>query len=126
MITGFYAGLLGLIFVALSVSVIIRRNQAKVSLGEGKDADLIKHIRMHGNFAEYIPFILVLLGFMEMLAVSPILLHILGVTTVLGRLLHVYALSDPDNRIPVRATAMLLTFAVILFASFYLVARFII
>jgi hypothetical protein len=124
MITGFYAGLLGLIFVALSISVIIKRNQAKISLGEGENTDLIKRIRMHGNFAEYVPFILVLMGFMEFVAVSPMLLHILGAATVLSRLLHIYALSDPHKRIPMRAAAMVVTFSVILFSSFYLVARF--
>lgn len=54
-ITMAYAGLLALMFVALSARVIVRRRSAHAALGDGDDNDLSRRIRAHGNFAEYAP-----------------------------------------------------------------------
>jgi uncharacterized membrane protein YecN with MAPEG domain len=55
------AGLLGLVFIGLSLNVVRNRRRARVSLGDGGDAELLKAIRAHANFIEYVPMSLILI-----------------------------------------------------------------
>lgn len=91
-VTPVYAGLLTLLFVVLSLRVVYRR-QAGISLGDGGDMKMLRVIRGHGNFAEYVPLSLLLLAIMELSQFSNYFLHALGFTLLVGRLLHAYALS---------------------------------
>ncbi|GAC1630793.1 MAG: MAPEG family protein [Nevskia sp.] len=112
-IVPFYAGLLALWFVVLSFKVIgFRRKGA--SLGDGGDPLMLRAIRGHANFAEYVPLALVLLGFLEVSHYSTLLLHALGITLVVARLLHGYALSYTEKFMPGRAGGTVLTFVVLL------------
>ncbi len=65
-ITPIYAGLLTLLFVALSVRVIGGRRMAGVGLGDGGNRLLLRKTRAHGNFAEYVPFALILMALAEL------------------------------------------------------------
>ncbi len=60
-VTPLYAGLLVLWFLALSFQVIRCRRGGRISLGDGGDAKLIRVIRGHANFAEYVPVAILLL-----------------------------------------------------------------
>ena len=108
-VTPLYAGLLALWFVALSVRVVQQRGHG-VSLGDGGDTELMRRIRGHANFAEYVPLILVMLGFLELSHFSTLLLHGLGITLVVARLLHGYALSYTERFKFGRFWGTLLTF----------------
>ncbi len=88
-----YAGLLGLIYLVLTVRVIGARRAGKVSLGDGGDVGLQRRIRAHGNFAEYVPLLLLMMAALESTGVQGWLLHGVGVPLLLGRLLHGYAFS---------------------------------
>lgn len=90
-ITLFYAGLLAIWFVVLSVRVVQMRD--KVSLGDGGDPILTRRIRGHGNFAEYVPLLLLLMALLEYGGLQAWLVHALGVTLVVARLLHGVSLS---------------------------------
>jgi hypothetical protein len=65
------AGLLGLLYVPLSVMVTAARIRAKTGMGLGPESDpdapspLLIASRRHGHFAEYVPISLVLLGLLE-------------------------------------------------------------
>ncbi len=91
-ITLIYAGLMALLFLLLSWRVVQMRGHG-ISFGDGGNAILLRRIRAHGNFAEYVPFILVMFGFLELSHLSAWLLHALGVTLLIARGLHAYALS---------------------------------
>jgi uncharacterized membrane protein YecN with MAPEG domain len=91
-VTPFYAGVLALFYLLLSVRVVSLR-QGGISLGDGGDTRLLRRIRGHGNFSEYVPFILVMMGFLEMGHNSIYVLHALGITLLVSRLLHGYAFS---------------------------------
>ena len=91
-VTPFYAGLLALLFLVLSARVSQRR-QTGITLGDGGDARLLRVIRGHANFAEYVPLILVMMVMLEIDHTSIYVLHTLGIALVIGRLLHGYALS---------------------------------
>lgn len=50
-----YAGVLTLFFMALSVRTIRLRGRLGIVIGPGEDASLQCAIRVHANFAEYVP-----------------------------------------------------------------------
>lgn len=88
MVTSFYAGLLALLIVWLSLGVIKIRRAKKVRLGDGGERDLQTAIRAQGNAVEYIPISLILLLLLELSDASLIIIHIGGITLLIGRLLH--------------------------------------
>ncbi|HZH45981.1 MAG TPA: MAPEG family protein [Roseococcus sp.] len=109
-VTALYAALLALLFLALSVLVIRQRLEAKVALGLGKAEGLLRASRAHGNFAEYVPILLVLLLLLELGGSRPWLLHALGAAILLGRVLHASGISRSPERLVLRQAGMLLTF----------------
>jgi hypothetical protein len=84
--------LLALWFLVLSWRVIQRRGKG-IYLGDGGDQALLRVIRGHANFAEYVPLALLMMGFLEVARFSIYVLHALGIVLLVGRLLHGYALS---------------------------------
>jgi len=124
MIISLYAGLLALIYVGLSAYVIKGRFKNKVALGDNNNADMLKRIRVHGNFIEYVPlavFMIFLTEVMmvEQLSFAAVIVHILGIMLVAGRLLHIYGVITKDGASPARAAGMLLTFFVLIIAALY-------
>ena len=113
-ITTLYAALLAVVFVVLSVRVIMVRKGAKVSLGDGGNAGLLRRIRAHANFAEYVPLALLLMGLAETLLAPRFWLHAIGLTLLVGRLLHAYGVSADLKTFAPRATGMALTFTALL------------
>lgn len=106
-----YAGLLALWYLALSMRVVQKRKH--IHLGDGGDADMLRRIRGHANFAEYVPLALLMLGFMELSRFPFLLLHALGITLVVARLLHGYALSYSASFMIGRFWGTLLTYLVL-------------
>ena len=92
-VTASYAALLALMYMGISCWVVLLRRRHSVGIGDGKVHELKRAIRVHGNFAEYVPFGLLLLGFLEMLGEHPQLLHALGGSLVVARILHFRGLS---------------------------------
>lgn len=117
-ITSLYAALLALLFLVLSVRVIHARRQERVSVGDGDNPRLCRIIGVHNNFAQYVPFALLLMTFVE-LAPAPILLaHVLGLLLLVGRILHAWGLSRENFRL--RTVGITLTLAAIGLAALYL------
>ncbi|MHA7834649.1 MAG: MAPEG family protein [Algiphilus sp.] len=114
MLTSFYAGLLALVFLALSIRVIQGRSAAGVSLGDGGDGRLNRRIRAHANFAEYVPLCLGPIALLEVGGAPAWLLHTLGIALVVGRIGHGYALAFAEHFPPGRMVGTLLTFLVLL------------
>ena len=95
-VTPIYAGILAILFFVLSVRVVALRGHG-ASLGDGGNPLLLRRIRGHANFAEYVPFILLMMLFLEIGRFSVYLLHAIGITLVIARLLHAYALSFTEK-----------------------------
>jgi len=87
-ITAFYAGVIGLLLLALSYNVVRNRIRAQVSLGTGEDRGLEKAVRAQGNLTEYAPLILLLMALVEAGGASPWLIHGCGGLLVVSRVLH--------------------------------------
>ncbi|WDE00896.1 MAPEG family protein [Thalassomonas actiniarum] len=115
-ITGFYAGLLTLLLIVHSVNVIRMRLKFKVGLGEGAEDQrpLIKAVRIHGNFVEYIPLSLLLMAAYEIAGGNAQLLHALGAVLVIGRIFHAMGLNKSIGTSRERQIGMLATFIVML------------
>jgi uncharacterized membrane protein YecN with MAPEG domain len=94
-VTPFYAGLLALWFFVLSARVMQRR-QDGIWLGDGGDPRMLRVIRGHANFAEYVPLILLLMAMLELGHTSIYVLHALGLALLVARLLHGDALAFTD------------------------------
>ncbi len=117
-ITAFYAAILALLFVWLSRNVIAARRRQRVPLGDGGHPDLLRRMRAQANFAEYVPFALVLTAFAEIQGLFPVLVHGLGLTLLVGRCLHAYGVSRTPENFRFRVTGMALTFGVLAIAAF--------
>jgi uncharacterized membrane protein YecN with MAPEG domain len=115
-ITLLYAGLLVIWFLVLSVRVVKARGHG-ANLGDGGDPVLLRRIRGHGNFAEYVPLTLLLMAMLEFGGMRDWVLHALGVTLVAGRLLHGVSLSFTEHWKFGRFYGTLLTFIVLLAAG---------
>lgn len=61
-ITSTVAAFAAIGLIALSVPVSLRRMAVKQPLGPGDDPALLRRIRAQGNFTEYVPIVLILLG----------------------------------------------------------------
>jgi uncharacterized protein len=95
-VTPLYAGLLALLFLALSLRVVQMRGTG-ISLGDGGNPAMLRRIRGHANFAEYVPLILIMMALLELRKFSIYVLHGLGITLLVSRLLHGYALSFTEK-----------------------------
>jgi uncharacterized membrane protein YecN with MAPEG domain len=106
-ITGFYAGVLALIAIALGLHVGMQRARTGVSILHGDDMALATAIRRHGNFTEAVPLVLILLAALELNGASHGLLHGLGAALVLARIAHPLGLRHDNMRNPLRAIGAL-------------------
>lgn len=116
-VTPLYAGLLALWFLALSLRVVAGRGAHKINLGDGGHPLMLRRIRGHANFAEYVPLTLLLMAILELSHFSIYLLHALGIALLAGRLLHGYALSFSENFPFGRMWGTALSFLVLLVAA---------
>src|SRR3954468_5396774 len=115
-----YAAVLVLIFVFLSVRVIQMRTSAKIGLGTGNNPAMERRIRVHGNFAEYVPLALLLLTFMEIQSQPRIAIHVLCIALILARVIHAVGVTPVDESLPMRIAGVLTTFGVLVIASLML------
>jgi len=117
-----YAAILALIFVALSVRTLRMRRRLRIAVGDGGDTALLRAMRVHANFAEYVPLSLLLLAFVEAGGANPTLVHALGTSIVAGRLLHAFGVSQVQERYGFRVLGMVLTLGPIGIAAMRLLA----
>ena len=114
MITAFYAGLLGVLALVLAALVVVNRRRAGVGLGSGSDSGLERAIRVHGNFVEYVPLILILMALNEVAGMPAWLLHAGGATLLVGRIGHASGLAGKSGYSPGRFFGTLVTWIVLL------------
>jgi uncharacterized protein len=98
MISSIYASLSALLVVRLSISVIKLRRKNRISVGDGGNEEMQLAIRTHANAVEYIPIALLLLLTLELNGAPKILIHILGSTLLIGRIIHAMGLPAMNLR----------------------------
>ena len=109
-ITSIIAAVLTGIFIRLSFAVIGLRHKNKVGLGSGGHEDLERAIRAQGNFAEYVPFGILLIACLELNKAPWWLVTILGITLIIGRVIHAVGINTPPPDFSKRVLGMKFTF----------------
>jgi hypothetical protein len=107
MISSFYAAVLALLIVYLSLRVIKLRRANQVKLGDGGVPELEGAIRAQGNATEYVPISLILLVLLELDGANLAFIHVGGIALIMGRLIHAKGLLT-DN-LPYRILGMQFT-----------------
>lgn len=120
MITSIYAGIFALFFIALSINVIKGRRAFHIAIGDKGQDEVMRRIRAHGNFTEYTPIFLILLGFSESNGLPIIAIHLFAIAFFIGRISHAYSLLRAEQymnnivkNIKYRIIGMMLTFTII-------------
>jgi uncharacterized membrane protein YecN with MAPEG domain len=111
--TAFWAALLAPVCLWLSVRVIRLRRGARVPIGTGGDAALERAMRAQANFAEYVPFALVLLALAESGGTPGWVIHPLGAALLAGRIAHGIGIVRQPEDFRFRVGGMMATFTVI-------------
>lgn len=115
--TALWAALLAPLFLLLSMRVVPLRHAARASIGSGGDARLERAIRAQGNFAEYVPFILVLLALAESGGAPGWAVHLAGALLLAGRCVHAWGISRVEEDIRFRGAGMVATFVTLVLAA---------
>jgi len=108
-IAALYAALLTLLFLALTFRALARRFASRIVLGTGGDRALERAVRVHANFAEYVPVFLAALIAAELCGAPAAALHAAGAAMLAGRLAHAAGMSREPDIVPLRAAGMVLT-----------------
>lgn len=108
-ITGLYAGILGLLAVALANQVLWARINAK-DLPEWKPDTTM---RVQANFVENVPLALMLLYLLEAGGGASLMIHILGTVLTLCRLAHAWGYSSNPGATYARLIGAQGTFAML-------------
>jgi uncharacterized membrane protein YecN with MAPEG domain len=109
-LTSLVAVILTAIFIKLSFAVIGLRRKNKVGLGSGGHEELERAIRAQGNFAEYVPFGILLIACLELNGAPWWVVIIPGITLIIGRLLHAVGINTPPPDFSKRILGMKFTF----------------
>lgn len=119
-----YAGLLGIMSIAVAFPAGALRGKHNISIGDGGRQDLLLAIRRHGNFAEFVPLALILIGGLEMSGVSGTPIHVLGGGLVLARIAHAIGIKADTIQSPLRGVGAGGTALITVVASVWGIVRY--
>ena len=116
-----YAALLAILFIALSVRALRLRRHLKIAVGDAGNTQMLRAMRAHANFAEYVPMCLLLLALVELHGGrNPWVLHGLGLTLLAGRLSHAWGVSQVHENYRFRVFGMVMTFTTLAACAVFL------
>jgi uncharacterized membrane protein YecN with MAPEG domain len=110
---------MGFMSVWLALQVIKNRRKHKISLGDGGIDELARAIRAHGNFSEYVPISLILLGASELNRANFFVVVAFAFLILLGRAFHAYAFLGGREHFKPRVIGMKLTLYTLLALSVF-------
>lgn len=94
-----YSGILSLFYIGLAFHVIFWRYKEKKGLGHDANpaSKLFRAVRIHGNFMEYVPLVLLLLTLDEVSGSSTRWLHGCGLILIYSRIMHTWGIMKTDG-----------------------------
>ncbi len=119
-VTGGYAAVLGLLYIALSVRTLRMRKNLQIAVGDGGSAEMLRAMRVHANFAEYTPIALLLIAMAELNGVNALIIHALGAALLLGRLSHAWGVRQMSETFFFRIFGMAMSLTTIAIAALLL------
>ena len=105
-----YTALFLLLFIALSVRTILMRRKHRIAVGTDACQPLLRAVRAHGNFAEYVPLTLLAVGMWETRGGPAGLIHLACLVLLAGRLSHAVGVSREREAFAFRTAGMASTF----------------
>ena len=111
------AGMLGVWYAFLALTVIRARFKHRVSLGDGDVPELRARIRAHANFAEYVPIILILMGLVELAGGNRTVLLGSGVALVVSRVSQALGIWQPKAPNALRFSGTCITLFLLVYYS---------
>ena len=120
--------LLAVLALPLSIYVTLQRVRVgkeqgditAAAFGPHSDIKLTAAIRAHGNFMEYVPFSLLMIGLAEVSGATGLWLWCVAIGFVLGRWLHAFAMLTNPYPPTLRGIAMMTTYTTMIVPSAYL------
>lgn len=82
------------------------RTSEKVSVGDGGNERVIRRMRAHANFAEFTPFVLILIVLLELATGSSMWLWIVMALYMIARIAHAFGM---DGAMPARQIGVIVT-----------------
>lgn len=113
----FWSGLLLLLLVALSVPVALSRRRNKIGVGDGGLESLNLRARAFGNASEYAPAMVGALILLALIGYEAWVVHALGATFLVGRVLHAWGISRSSGASFGRVAGMALTWTAYVVAA---------
>jgi uncharacterized protein len=101
-VTTAYALPLIVIWAILWMRITATRADSKTSIGDGNNPALLLKIRQHGNFIEWVPFVLILMILAEAQNAGKLWLHAAGALLLIGRIAHPFGLKIDNAAHPLR------------------------
>ncbi|MGB5279441.1 MAG: MAPEG family protein [Gammaproteobacteria bacterium] len=92
MISVIYAVISVVLIIYLSFEVIKTRRKHQISVGDGNNEELQTAQGAQSNAIEYIPISLLLLLYLEYNGASNWIIHLAGITLIIGRIVHAHGL----------------------------------
>lgn len=86
-----------LMSIPMAVAVGLRRAKTGILLLHGDDEELLRLMRAHGNFIEYVPLALLALAGAEIAGAAPWLVVSCGGMLLLARVIHYFGLRAAVN-----------------------------
>ena len=92
MISVIYAIVSALLIIYLSFEVIRIRRKLRISVGDGDNEELQTAQGAQSNAVEYLPITLLLLFYLEYNGAGNWIIHLAGITLIVGRIIHAHGL----------------------------------
>tara|TARA_R110002049_G_scaffold29725_1_gene101192 strand:- start:963 stop:1355 length:393 start_codon:yes stop_codon:yes gene_type:complete len=92
-----YFGLFGFLMLALKLNVGRVRAKEKVMFGDGANEAMQRAIRVQGNAVEDVPIVLIGIAGLAALAAPVVLIHALGGSFFVARILHAIGLGGTSG-----------------------------
>lgn len=124
-VTSLYAGLLGLMAIAVAFPAGSLRGKLGIPLGDGGNRELLRAMRRQANFIEWVPLALVLIALLEMSGVTKTAIHVLGAGLVIARICHALDFRADTMQGPGRFVGAAATALITLVSSIWLIVRFV-
>jgi uncharacterized membrane protein YecN with MAPEG domain len=126
-VTAFYTAILALIYLALSIRVSVSRVQTNTIQGDGGNTALIRSMRTHANFAEYVPLLLLMIGLLEAGGTRAAIIQAMLLLLVIARIAHPFGMVARDRswqQVAFRGVSSMITWLILLAAALLLLLRF--
>lgn len=91
-ITAIFTSILALMLVGISIRITMLRARTGINFFDGGNPVLGRALRVQGNFIEYVPMTLALLGLVEWLGGPAWLVYASGAVLVVARIVHAWGL----------------------------------